>query len=109
MRHKYFIAILPPPHVIKEITAFKQYASDHFDSRRAFRSPAHVTLQPPFDLNEEVVENLKNELLDFVKGQQPFSMELKDFNCFPPRVIYVNVIKTEALDQLRAQLMNTLF
>ena len=105
----YFIAIMPPKTIIDEITTFKQYAADHFNSRRAFRSPAHITLQPPFNWEEDKVDEVKKALSDFSKNRKKFNVAFKNFNCFPPKVIYVDVIKTQALDDLRLELINDLF
>ena len=90
----FFIAILPDTEIQAEITAFKQTCADKFNARHAFKSPPHITLQMPFRWPLENVNTLENELADFAEHQIPFSIELKNFNCFAPRVLYVCLLYT---------------
>lgn len=105
----YFVALMPPKPIMDQITGFKQYAADHFNSRRAFRSPAHITLQAPFRWDENEIGRVQTVLSDFSKKQIKFPVQFKNFNCFAPKVIYVDVIRTNELDELKSALNDTLF
>jgi len=88
----YFLAILPNAAIQAEVTAFKQYAREHFRSGRALRSPPHITLIPPFRWKKEE-SNLIDPYARFaLAADHPaISIALRDFDVFPPRVIFVHV------------------
>ena len=94
----YFIAILPEQEIQDEITAFKQYAAEKFNTKRALTSPPHITLVAPFRLENDDLHKVLETTEKFAKKQTPFDIELKDFNCFAPRVIYLDIMKSAMLD-----------
>lgn len=96
----YFIAVLPKQEIQDEITAFKEYAAKKFNTKRALTSPPHITIVAPFKFEDNDILHIKQEISDFTKDQDPFEIELKDFNCFAPRVIYVDVMKSEELNRI---------
>lgn len=100
----YFIALLPPVEIQAEVTQIKQEFAEHYGSGAALKSSPHVTLQPPFARSIEQVSWLKAGLSEFATGYAPLSMTLSGFGAFPPRVIYVNVVKTPELMALQAEL-----
>ncbi len=104
----YFIAILPPPEIRKEIKAFKLFAQKHFDSGRALRSPAHITLEPPFKWHDAQISEVEKTLEDFAGGHYPLSIQLNNFSAFPPRVIFVDVKKNAELQNLQNSLKRIL-
>ncbi len=100
----FFIAVLPDESIQAEVTAFKLYAARHFRSSGALRSPPHITLFPPFSWAPEKLELLDSCLRGFAGLEKPFLQELRNFNCFQPRVIFVDVAHNEALWGLQARL-----
>lgn len=96
----YFIALLPPEEIQEEVRQFKLEAKERFGSERALRSPAHITLWPPFRYADERLPHLKDTLKEFAYVQQPFPLTLKDFAAFKPRVIYVDVLESTELSKL---------
>lgn len=107
-KRRFFIALLPPEDVQIEATKIKQYFADVYESRAALRSPPHVTLQPPFDWEVEVLPDLVGELERFARSQFPIPMTLEGFAAFKPRVIYINVLKTSELLRVQKALMSGL-
>lgn len=103
MNKKYFIAILLPEPFLGQVEALKQELLQQFNLKGALRSPAHITLHRPFEWKEEKEEMLIKTLKDF-KLQAPFSIQLKNFNCFEPRVIYADVVPNTALKELHTNL-----
>ena len=101
----YFIAVMPDEKIQKEVTAFKRYCQRHFGAEHALKSPPHITLIPPYRWREEQLPALRDVLDMFALGQTPFEVQLKDFDSFPPRVIFVNVVKNKQLDELHASLL----
>ncbi len=101
----FFIALLPPQDVQDYATEIKEYFATIYNSRHALKSPPHVTLQPPFEWQWDAVPILEQALATFAKTQTSVPIHLKGFGAFPPRVIYINVIKTPELMSLQSQLM----
>ena len=103
MNKKYFIAIILPEPIQSQVEAFKQHVFTQFNLKGALRSPAHITLHRPFEWKEEKEEVLIETLKKF-EFKTEFKMEFKNFNCFTPRVIYVDVLKNELLFELHKKL-----
>lgn len=101
----YFIGLLPPEPLRQQINGFKQEAADHFGARHAFRSPPHITLQPPFHWANEERPALLTALAGFAQAINRFEVTFRNFHHFPPRVIYVDVVPSEALTALRQRLL----
>ncbi|MEB3335949.1 MAG: 2'-5' RNA ligase family protein [Leptolyngbyaceae bacterium] len=104
----FFLALLPPVEVQDYANQIKQEFAERYGSRGAQKSPPHVTLQPPFQGVEETVPDLKQHLRNFVRTQTPIPMTLSGFGAFPPRVIYINVLKTPELLQAQTDLSTSL-
>lgn len=102
MPNKYFIAIVPPEPVAGDIYKLKEYIRDRYNSKGSLNSPTHITLHMPFEWEKE--ELLVNTLKKF--EFKPFNIELKDFDCFEPRVIFVDVVKNTSLEEIQANLMS---
>ena len=100
----FFIALLPPPEIQEYVTQIKQYFADRYGSRAALKSPPHITLQPPFEWAASI-STLEEYLGTFASGKQSVPVTLEGFSAFPPRVIYVNVLKTDQLLALQADLI----
>jgi len=92
--NKYLIAVLPPEPFAKEIYRLKEYFRDQYKSKASLNSPAHITLHMPFEFDNEEKLLTKFNKLTF----QPFTIELKDFGCFEPRVIFIAVKKNSELE-----------
>lgn len=100
----YFIAILPPLHLRREVEDIKRYFAEIYQSRHALKSPAHITLLMPFRWPQRREPELIRFLSRFASGISPFQVSLKNFAAFPRRVIYIDVEKNEAMETLAARL-----
>ncbi|MEZ5038319.1 MAG: 2'-5' RNA ligase family protein [Saprospiraceae bacterium] len=100
----YFIAIIPPAELQAEVTAFKQYAAQHFGSSHALKSPPHITLIPPFRWPDDRLAQLNYALANHSIQAERFSIDLQHFSSFPPSVIYVNISPNEHLNSFQNQL-----
>jgi 2'-5' RNA ligase len=99
MRAKYFIGILPPADICEKVESIKQELLKEHNLRGALRSPAHITLHRPFEWREDKEQELL-DLLGIFTPKKKFQITLKNFNCFQPRVIYVDVVKNDELTDL---------
>lgn len=101
----FFIALLPPPEIQDYVTQIKQDFANRYASRAALKSPPHITLQPPFEWANANISTLEESIKTFASGRESVPIRLEGFAAFPPRVIYVNVLKTQELLSLQADLM----
>jgi 2'-5' RNA ligase len=102
---KYFIAIVIPEPLYSEIESIKQELFQQHGLKGALRSPCHITLHRPFEWKEEREEELISKISDF-RFDTSFTIKLNDFAFFEPRVIFVDVVKTEELSELHTLLKN---
>ena len=100
-----FVAVIPPEPVLTEVRAFKEIAEVKFDSRRALRSPAHITLVPPFRAGRTKQGHFAEQLKHGVARLAPFEVHLSGFAAFKPRVIFVEVMPDAGLDHLYETVM----
>lgn len=103
-RKQYFIAVIPPSPVVEEAQSLKEYFRDKYHSKAALNSPPHITLHMPFLWNEEKEKKLISKLQDFARRWDPIKICLDNFAAFPPRVIFINVTDSDALEHLQKNL-----
>jgi 2'-5' RNA ligase len=101
-RNKYLIAILPPEPFASEIYKLKEYFRDQYKSKASLNSPAHITLHMPFEFDNE--DLLLSKFRTF--NTDIFTIELKDFGSFPPRVIFIGIKNNPALDACQRNVMD---
>lgn len=101
----FFVALLPPLDIQDYATQIKQYFAENYDSRAALKSPPHITLQPPFKWLDADVPLLEECLRTFASRRATVPIILDGFAAFPPRVIYINVLRTPELLELQTELM----
>jgi 2'-5' RNA ligase len=104
----YFIALVAPDEINKQVLKWKQLMFDRFNCSVALRSPAHITLIPPFWMNPELEAELQESIRSFAELQNVFEIELQNFSFFKPSVIFVEVIKNDKLQQLHENLTSYL-
>ncbi len=102
--HKYFIAIIPPEAVSSEIYAIKKSISENHYTKGSLRSPAHITLHMPFTWDENKEEKLVSNLKEF-RFDKEIEIELNNFSCFEPRVVFVSVSDNLVLHQMQKNLV----
>ena len=100
----YLIAFIPPEPLRSQIEGLKEEMRDRFGASRALRSPAHITLQPPFKRPANIEQTLVSALQKLAAVQTPFEVVLDGFDSFPPRVIFVKVANHLPLRQLHEDL-----
>ena len=101
---RYFIAIVAPEEINRQVLEWKQYMLQHFNCKVALKSPAHITLIPPFIMADDLLPLMEEQLELFSARQQSFPVQLKNFAAFKPRVLYVHVHPNTHLSGLQANL-----
>jgi 2'-5' RNA ligase len=95
-----------PQEINENVLKWKNFFKERFGCIVALKSPAHITLIPPFWMNEDLEPDLIKSIAEFSNTKNKFEIELKNFAAFKPRVIYVDVIKNAKLDDLHSFLNN---
>lgn len=101
---KYFLALVPPPEILEKAHDIKLKIREQFGIKYALKSPPHVTLKMPFSYNEAKESFLIHKLIDFLKDQKPFSIQIKGVGTFGNRVIYLGIEKSTELELLQGRL-----
>ena len=104
----YFIAISPIGRTKERIDDVKEDIYQKFGLKGAFRSPPHITLQMPFKKTPTKIKAIIEDLEEFAKDFSPFHIALDGFNCFPPRVVYIEVVHNEILNEIQHQLVKVM-
>jgi 2'-5' RNA ligase len=106
MKNKYFIAIVPPEPLQTQIMQMKHDLHERFNTKGALRSPAHITLHMPFDLEGSKEKRFLLESENKKLRIAPFSVVLNDFSGFEPKVVFIDVLNTMELAQLGAEIVD---
>lgn len=104
----YFIAILPPEALSQRIEKLKLELAEKYNTRKALKLPAHLTLQIPFKMAEAKEEKLKKLLKEFTSQQQTFEIETSGFGRFSRKVLFIAVTENPALKELHSNLQKSL-
>jgi 2'-5' RNA ligase len=104
VQSNFFIAILPPSPVYEEAQELKLYFREQYKSKASLNSPPHITLHMPFRWKEKKEEDLIGSLEKFTLHFSPFSLSLKNFSCFSPKVIFIDVTTNPSLNELQKEL-----
>ena len=99
----YFVAILCPLPVNEKVLLFKNWMKEQFGCVVALKSPAHITLVPPFWLREANELLLLQSLQSFETTLDGLEIELDGFSHFGKRVLFVSVKENPALNELKSQ------
>jgi 2'-5' RNA ligase len=104
----YFIALVCPEEINKPVLKWKLWMKEMYGCEAALRSPAHITIVPPFWMNPGLEDDLLLSLSKFSAGQTSFSIQLNNFSNFKPRVIFIDVISNKPLADLEDGLFRSL-
>lgn len=102
----FYIAVSCPPEIDEKIEELKEYMQQEYGCRAARKSPAHLTIVPPFRAEDELQSELTNFVTAFNIGMVPFEVKLKDYGQFAERVLFVDVERpNETLNTLERECM----
>ena len=105
MKELYFIAVVLPLYIRREVYNFKKIMAERYYARHAFKCPAHITLHMPFKWKSTQEAELYRLLIDITTNKRSFEVVLQNFGSFEPRVIYINVVENNLLKMLRDQVL----
>jgi 2'-5' RNA ligase len=100
-KNLHFVAVIPPEPLQSEVYEFKKYISAKYPSTKSsLKSPAHITIIPPFSVQPGSEELLIKLLEKTVVGTSPFQLQLHNFDFFNRQTIYVHVEENGDLQNL---------
>ena len=104
----YFVALVCPEEINQQVLKWKLWMKENHGCEVALRSPAHITLVPPFWMIPELEDQLLGSLSAFSMTQQSFPVQLHNFSRFTPRVIFIDVVPGRQLTDLENGLFSYL-
>ena len=99
--YMYFIAIVLPPDLNEKVLKYKNLMLEKYNCKVGLKSPAHITLLPPFWLEEEKQEQLTVDINSLSNGVKPFIISTNNFSAFRPKTIFIATVPNEQLNQLK--------
>jgi 2'-5' RNA ligase len=97
----YFIAVVLPQDLDEKVLHWKKYMQEKYRCKVGLKSPAHITIVPPFWLESNMEEALLIDVDSVSKNIHPFSLNTNDFSAFKPRTIFIAVQQNPELDKLK--------
>jgi 2'-5' RNA ligase len=97
----YFIAVVLPAHLDAKVQDLKQWMKEVYGSKVGLKSPAHITIAPPFWMQEEKEINLRQDMQLLAQQVPAFQMATENFSAFKPRTIFIAVEQNEQLNTLK--------
>jgi 2'-5' RNA ligase len=102
----YYIAVVCPAQVNEKVLRYKMWMKEQFGCVVALKSPAHITIIPPFWLDEIRENELLQTLQSFSSRLPEVKIQLEGFNHFRNRVLFINVEENKILNDLKIQTEN---
>ena len=99
----YFVAILCSQPVNEKVMLFKNRMKEQFGCVVALKSPAHITLVPPFWLAEAKEVLLLQAMQSFGSTMDGLEIELDGFSHFGKRVLFAAVKDNPDLNELKSE------
>ncbi len=100
MPSMYYIALVCPDEVNDTVLNYKQWMLEQFGCKVALKSPAHITMLPPFYAEESREKEIK-QLLGSFSYKAPVPVRLNGFGHFRKNVIYISVEMNPALNSVK--------
>jgi 2'-5' RNA ligase len=101
MKKLYFIAIYPPQHIIDEIKEFKLDFAVKYESSKALKNEAHITLFPPFSREVNLEADIHKAFQKIDTHLSPFEIVLNGFGSFANPKNPLIYVKPESNEQLK--------
>ena len=97
----YYVAIVCPTDINEKVQQYKQWMKDRFGCLVAMKSPAHITLIPPFWFADDREIELMKAVQSFINDSPIQKIELDGFSHFGKRVLYVHTKDNYLLSEIK--------
>lgn len=98
----YFIALIPDADIEQELHEFKLELFEKYQCKAALKSPAHITLIPPFTWANFQAEKIIEIFKYFHPSIQPFDITVEGFDTFGTQVFFARPLYEEKLYLLQS-------
>lgn len=102
----HFIAMIPEPAIEQELHAFKLELFERYQCKAALKSPAHITLIPPFPWANFQDGKVLEYFEAFRSSISPFEIMIDGFGTFGSQVFYAKPVYQPVLFELQSQIRN---
>ncbi|RYY82469.1 MAG: 2'-5' RNA ligase family protein, partial [Chitinophagaceae bacterium] len=100
--HQNYVAIVLPEALNQLVLPHKEWMRDRYGCLVGLRSPAHITLLPPFWMDPALEDSFRLEVEAFAATQKTFPIRTRGFSAFPLRTLFIDVVVDDALLQLKS-------
>ena len=97
----YFIAVVLPAGLDRKIYPVKKWMEEKYNCKVGLKSPAHITIVPPFWMEEEKETQLQNDIKKIAATISSFVVDTNNFSAFKPKTLFVAVKENEQLNELK--------
>ena len=97
----YFVAIVLPTHLDEKVIRWKEWMQRHYNCKVGLKSPAHITLVPPFWMDQSEEQLLINAVASISKDLSSFVVSTNNFSAFKPRTIFIDLQKSVELEDAK--------
>ena len=97
----YYIAVVLPEPLNERVLALKQYMLDKYNCKVGLKSPAHITIIPPFWTDAAKEPGLISDLDSLSTTISSFMLSTDNFSAFKPRTIFVAVKESGELNMVK--------
>jgi 2'-5' RNA ligase len=97
----YFVAVVLPEELNEKILEWKRHMYEKYKCCVGLKSPAHITIVPPFWMEAYKEEQLLSDVEAISREFRSFPMATNNFSAFRPRTIFVAVSPSDELARLK--------
>jgi 2'-5' RNA ligase len=97
----YFIAIVLPQNINEKVLKYKNKMLEKYNCKEGLKSPSHITLVPPFWMEDEKEDQLIADINSVSSYLHPFNISTDNFSTFQPRTIFIALAPDEHLNEVR--------
>ncbi len=106
----HFFGVLLPEDITSTLEDCRRYMNRNYGCRSGYGTPIHVTLVPPFCLQDEyttadIVRAIQKDVLP-AAAELAFSAHIDNFGAFGDRTIFANVVANPKWTKLRDVVLN---
>ena len=97
----YFIAIVLPEDLNEKVLKYKNMMLEKYNCKVGLKSPAHITLIPPFWMEPEKERQLMGDISSLSNQLTPFSVSTNNFLAFKPKTIFIATSPNDQLNEVK--------
>ena len=99
----YFIAVVLPEELDEKVLEYKKRMFEIYGCKVGLKSPAHITIAPPYWMENSLEEELISNVNSFASTINEFTIDSNNFSAFKPRTIFIDVRKNDALEKVKKE------